>query len=87
MFPAVDNPLAQPYAAFNQTELLIVGAQSAATAMLGKYVAKGLHDAYRAHQLDAAKAEVERAIAEYCNSKENGGAGIQLCDTYSKPSR
>ena len=25
MFPAVDNPLAQPYAAFNQTELLIVG--------------------------------------------------------------
>ena len=41
MFPAVDNPLAQPYAAFNQTELLIVGAQSAASSMLAKYVVEG----------------------------------------------
>jgi hypothetical protein len=23
---------------------------------------------------------VERAIAEYCAGKENGGAGIQICD-------
>jgi len=80
MFPAVDNPLAQPYAAFSPMELLIVGAQSAATGMLAKYVAKGLKDAYRTHQLQAARADVERAIAEYCAGKENGGAGIQICD-------
>ena len=87
MFPAVDNPLAQPYAAFNQTELLIVGAQSIATGMLAKYVAKGLKDAYRTHQLQAARADVERAIAEYCAGKENGGAGIQICDPPATSSR
>jgi hypothetical protein len=80
MFPPVDNPLAQPYAAFNQTELAIVGAQSAVSTMLAKYVAKGLKDAYRANQLQAARAEVDRAIAEYCAGKENGGAGIQICE-------
>jgi hypothetical protein len=80
MFPAVDNPLAQPYAAFNQTELAIVAAQSAVSSMLAKYVVKGLKDAYRANQLQAARAEVDRAIAEYCAGKENGGAGIQLCE-------
>lgn len=87
MFPAVDNPLAQPYAAFNQTELLIVGAESAVSSMLAKYVAKGFKEAYRTHQLQAARAEVERAIAEYCASKENGGAGIQICEPPATPSR
>jgi hypothetical protein len=85
MFPAVDNPLAQPYAAFSPTELLIVGVESAASSMLTKYVAKGLKDAYRTHQLEAARADVDRAIAEYCAGKENGGAGIQICD--AKPAR
>ena len=87
MFPAVDNPLAQPYAAFNQTELLIVAAQSAVSSMAARYVAKGLKDAYRTHQLQAARADVERAIAEYCAGKENGGAGIQLCEPPASPAR
>jgi hypothetical protein len=87
MFPAVSNPLAQPYAAFNQTELLIVGAQSAVSSMLAKYVVKGLKDAYRANQLQEARAEVERAIAEYCAGKENGGAGIEICEPPASPSR
>jgi hypothetical protein len=87
MFPPVDNPLAQPYAAFNQTELLIVGAQAAVSSMVSKYVVKGLKDAYRANQLQAARDEVERAIAEYCAGKENGGAGIQLCEPPAAPSR
>jgi hypothetical protein len=79
MFPAVDNPMAQPYAAFSQTELAIVSAESAINMMLAKYLAKGIRNAYRASQEQAARAEVERAIAEYCASKPNGGAGIQLC--------
>ena len=85
MFPPVDNPLAQPYAAFSQTELAIVGAQSAVSSMVAKYVAKGLKDAYRAHQLQTARTEVDRAIAEYCAGKENGGAGIQLCEPPASP--
>ena len=87
MFPAVDNPMAQPYAAFNQTELAIVAAQSAVSTMLAKYVAKGLKDAYRANQLHAARAEVDRAIAEYCAGKENGGAGIEICAPPTSPGR
>ena len=87
MFPAVDNPLAQPYAAFSQTELAIVAAQSAVSSMVAKYVAKGLKDAYRANQLQAARAQVDRAIAEYCAGKENGGAGIQICEPPASPGR
>jgi hypothetical protein len=87
MFPAVDNPLAQPYAAFSPTELLIVAAESAVSSPLAKYVAKGLKDAYRTHQLQAARAEVERAIAEYCAGKENGGAGLQICEPHPTSSR
>jgi len=87
MFPAVDNPLAQPYAAFSQSELAMVAATSALSSTLAKYVAKGLKDAYRAHQLQTARTEVDRAIAEYCAGKENGGAGIQLCDPPASPAR
>ena len=87
MFPAVDNPLAQPYAAFSPTELLLVGAQTARRSMDAKYVVKRLKDAYRTHQRQAARADVERAIAEYCDGKENGGAGIQICDPPTRPSR
>jgi hypothetical protein len=37
--------------------------------------------------LQAARAEVERAIAEYCAGKENGGAGIQICEPPATPPR
>jgi hypothetical protein len=80
LFPAVDNPLVQPYAAFNVGELAVVSAESVAENLLGaKYVAKALKNAFRSHQEEAARAEVERAIAEYCSSKPNGGAGIEMC--------
>jgi hypothetical protein len=87
MFPAVDNPLAQPYAAFDQTQLLVVGAESAVSSLLGKSVAKALREAYRTNQLEAARAEVERAIVAYCATKENGGAGIQICEPPATPAR
>ena len=80
LFPAVDNPLAQPYAAFSPGELAVVTVESAAANMIGaKYVAKALKHAFRSYQEEAARAEVERAIAEYCSSKPNGGAGIEMC--------
>ena len=80
LFPAVDNPLAQPYAAFNVGELAVLSAESVAENLIGaKYVAKALKNAFRSHQEEAARAEVERAIAEYCSSKPNGGAGIEMC--------
>jgi hypothetical protein len=80
LFPTVDNPLAQPYAAFSPGELAVVIAESAAANMIAtKYVAKALKNAFRSYQEEAARAEVERAIAEYCSSKPNGGAGIEMC--------
>jgi hypothetical protein len=80
LFPAVDNPLVQPYAAFSPGELAVVTAESVAANMIGaKYVAKALKNAFRSYQEEAARAEVERAIAEYCSSKPNGGAGIEMC--------
>ncbi len=86
LFPAVDNPLAQPYAAFNVGELAVVSAESVAEKLLGaKYVAKALKNAFRSSQQQAARAEVERAIAEYCASKPNGGAGIEMCAPPAAP--
>jgi hypothetical protein len=80
LFPSVDNPLVQPYAAFSPGELAVVTAESAAANLIGaKYVAKALKHAFRSYQEEAARAEVERAIAEYCSSKPNGGAGIEMC--------
>jgi hypothetical protein len=65
LFPAVDNPLAQPYAAFSQGELL----QVAITSLIEKYVAGRLVNAItaaeRARAEQAAREEVQRAIAEY----------------------
>jgi hypothetical protein len=79
MFPAVDNPMAQPFAAFSPGELAVVSAESAVSMIGAKYVAKGLKNAFRSYQAQAARAEVERAIAEYCAAKPNGGAGIEMC--------
>jgi hypothetical protein len=79
LFPAVDNPLAQPYAAFSPGELAVVTAESLAGNMGARYVAKALKNAFRSYQVEAARAEVEKAIAEYCSSKPNGGAGIEMC--------
>ncbi len=87
LHPSVDNPLAQPWSAFNHTELLIVSATSVLNSMLANYIAKGVRDAYREGQLQAARANVERAIADYCGSRENGGAGVLICDRARTPVR
>lgn len=80
-WPSVDNPLRQPYAAFNQTELLTILVEN----LVGHYLAgKAKHaitTAERAHAEAAARNEVRQAVAEYCSAQPRAGAGILICDT------
>jgi hypothetical protein len=79
LFPSVSNPLVQPYAAFNQGELLTILVEN----LVGKYLAgramQAISSAERAHAEAAARDEVTHAIAEYCAAQPNHGAGIQIC--------
>lgn|SRR5215471_3102640 len=81
MWPKVQNPLVQPYSAFSQGEL----AQVLITSLLERYfagrVANSISDAERSHAEAAARQEVARAIAEYCDAQPGHGAGIQICAT------
>jgi hypothetical protein len=84
MFPAVDNPLRQPYAAFNQPELLTILVEN----LVGKYLAgkagSAISNAERAHAEANAREEVRAAVEQYCNAQPHAGAGIQICDTAPK---
>jgi len=81
VWPSVDNPLRQPYAAFNQPELLTILVEN----LVGHYLAgkamNAITAAERAHAEAAARNEVRHAIGEYCGAQTNGGAGILICDT------
>lgn len=78
-FPAVDNPLRQPYAAFSQSELLTIVIENLAAKYLGGKALSAVSEAQRSGAEQAARHEVQRAIAEYCAAQPNGGSGIQLC--------
>ena len=79
MFPAVDNPLAQPYAAFNQGQLLTILAEDLAGKYLAGRAADAITKSVRERAEAAARKEVDDSVAEYCAAKPNNGAGIQLC--------
>lgn len=79
MFPAVDNPLRQPYAAFGQGELLTLLVEKIATGFLGGKALNAVSTAQRDHAESAAKEEVRKAVQQYCAAQPNGGAGIQIC--------
>jgi hypothetical protein len=81
MFPAVDNPLRQPLAAFNQPELLTILIENLVGHYLGGKAINAISKAERAAAESAAKDEVRVAVAQYCGSQPNTGAGIQICDT------
>jgi hypothetical protein len=81
MFPSVDNPLRQPYAAFNQPELLTILIENLAGRYLAGKAMSAISKAERAHAEALAKDEVRTAVAQYCGAQPNGGAGIQICDT------
>jgi hypothetical protein len=69
LFPKVDNPLVQPYAAFSQGELL----QVMITTLMEKYLAGRLVNAVtsaeRARAEDEARKEVARALDEFWASQ------------------
>jgi hypothetical protein len=84
MFPAVDNPLRQPYAAFSQGELLTILVEN----LVGKYLAgkaiNAITSAERARAENAAREEVKQAIHNYCAAQANGGAGVQICSSVGR---
>jgi hypothetical protein len=79
MFPAVDNPLRQPYAAFGQGELLTILIENLVGKYLGGKAINAVSNAERTHAESAAKEEVRQAVQSYCGAQPNGGAGIQIC--------
>ena len=81
MFPAVDNPLRQPLAAFSQPELVTILIENLVGKYLGGKALNAVSHAERAHAEAAAKEEVRTAVAQYCSAQPNQGAGIQICDT------
>jgi hypothetical protein len=85
MLPKTQNPLAQPYAAFNSGELLTVSLTTLLQQLLTPKVVKAVEDAQRAHNEQAARDELARALAEYCAAQPNGGAGVFGCETKPAP--
>ena len=81
MWPATDNPLQQPYAAFNQGELLTILVEN----LVGKYLAgkagNAITNAERSRAESSAREEVRQAIRDYCAAQPNNGACIQICTT------
>jgi hypothetical protein len=79
-FNPTNNPLSQPYAAFNQGELLTIIVEN----LVGKYLAgkasNAITGAMRDRAVAAAHEEVRQAVTEYCVAQPNRGAGIQICD-------
>jgi len=81
MFPAVDNPLRQPYAAFSGGELLTILIENLVGKYLGGRALDAVSNAERARAEANAKEEVRSAVAQYCAAQPNGGAGVQICGT------
>ena len=79
MFPAVDNPLRQPYSEFSQPELLTILAENLAGHYLAGRAASAITSAERARAEAQAREEVARAVVDYCAAQPHGGAGIQIC--------
>ena len=84
MFNPVDNPLVQPYAAFNQGELLTILIENLARHYLAGKVGDAITKAERARAEAQAKEEVKTAVAEYCNAQPNAGIGLQICSSLGR---
>jgi hypothetical protein len=80
VWPSVDNPLRQPYAAFNQPELATILVENLVGRYLAGKAAGAITSAERASAEAAAREEVARAIADYCSAQPRGGAGIRICE-------
>jgi hypothetical protein len=80
LFNPVDHPLVQPYAAFSGGELITVAIENLIARYLGGRVVNGISEFERARAERAARAEVERAVAEYCAARPDRD-DIKLCVT------
>jgi hypothetical protein len=83
-FNPVDNPLVQPYAAFNQPELLTILIENLAGKYLAGRALNAVTSAERARAEAAARLEVRQTIGDYCAAQPEGGAAIQICSTQNQ---
>ena len=79
LFPPSMNPLAQPYAAFNQGQLITILIENLVGKYLAGHAASSISKSLREHAEAVARREVDEAIAEYCAARPDRGAGIALC--------
>jgi hypothetical protein len=81
MWPSVDNPLVQPYAAYSQSELLTIGTEVVAGSYLIHEAVHALRRYARANAESAAREDVRQAIVDFCTAQPDHGAGLQICST------
>ena len=74
LFNPTDNPLVQPYAAFSGPQLITLAIEN----LVGRYLIGRVTGAQRARSERVARAEVKRAIAEFC-AKQADRARIEIC--------
>jgi hypothetical protein len=79
IFNPVNDPLAQPYAAFSGAELLTIAIENLMIEYLGGRLLNAVTAAERAQAEKAAREEVARAIGRYCAAQPNRGEGLRIC--------
>ena len=73
-----DHPLVQPYAAFNTGQLVTLAVEGVGEKYVAEPVLNALTGANRQQNTKAARADVARAIAEYCASQSDR-SHIEIC--------
>ena len=81
MWNPVDNPMMQPFAAFNQGELLTIALENLMRRYVMEPAVEHVKTSIRTSAANAARAEVRQAIVDYCSAQPSGGAGISICET------
>ena len=77
-FPAVDNPLRQPYSAFGPGSLTIL-VENLVGKYLGGKAVNTVSKAERAHAESAAKEDVRQAVQSFHCAAQPNSADIQIC--------
>jgi hypothetical protein len=78
--PSSSRPLGQPYAAFNGGQLITVALENLFAKYVGLPLIAQATESQRAAAQAAARAAVERDIAEYCASLMRAGQRPTFCD-------
>jgi len=79
IFNKTDRPLAQPYAAYSGSELVVLAVEALAFKYLGGQMLQTLTTSQRESAERAAREEVAQAIADYCDARPDGGSSLHLC--------